>query len=201
SRAAGLGDPQAQFALAQLYVDGRGVIVDEGIATHWMQKAAAQGHAAAQLEYAIRLFKGIGTDKDEAGAAIWFQRAAKAGNPAAQNRLARLLAAGLGLEADPVAAAKWHLIASRAGNEDEWLDDFVAKLPDDERPRAGRRSRRRELPGRSKSCQAGRFVVQRRLRHRPPDRAAGPADPAGTGRAQPSAEDIVRQWPVPPFST
>ena len=37
---------------------------------------------------------------------------------------------------DPVAAAKWHLIAEKRGAKDEWLDEFVKKLPESERKAA-----------------------------------------------------------------
>ena len=41
-----------------------------------------------------------------------------------------------GVPADPVAAAKWHYLAQCAGKEDEFLDDFVAGLPDEQRQAA-----------------------------------------------------------------
>ena len=56
--------------------------------------------------------------------------------PLAQNRYARILASGMGVAPDPVEAAKWHIVASRTGAKDEWLDDFVAKLSDNERKSA-----------------------------------------------------------------
>jgi len=94
------------------------------------------GHIPAQVEYAIRLFNGVGIVANETAAAAWFQRAADVGNPIAQNRLARLLATGRGIKEDHVAAAKWHLLAKRAGKDDDFLDQMVAGLTDEERQTA-----------------------------------------------------------------
>ena len=90
-RAAGLGDMDAQYTLAGLYVEGVGVVADEAQAARWFGEAARNGHVGAQVEYAILLFNGRGVPKDEAVAARWFREAADADNPLAQMRLARLL--------------------------------------------------------------------------------------------------------------
>jgi TPR repeat protein len=109
---------------------------DPEAATKWFADAARQGQIPALVEYAIRLFNGVGTTADEAAAAQWFTRAAEVGNPIAQNRLARLYATGRGIAADPIAAAKWNFLAKRAGRDDAFLDDFVAKLTDEQRQAA-----------------------------------------------------------------
>ena len=42
------GNAQAQFKLAFMYAEGRGVTKDEAQAALWYRKAAGQGHAAGQ---------------------------------------------------------------------------------------------------------------------------------------------------------
>lgn len=136
ARAAGQDSPDAQYALGELYAAGDGVFLDDDIATLWIGKAARAGHVDAEVEYAIRLFNGIGTPKDEAAAAVWLRKAAEAGSPIAQNRYARQLAIGAGVPQDRIAAAKWHLIAAKPGAKDEWLDDFISRLTDEDRRKA-----------------------------------------------------------------
>lgn len=136
SKSAGQGNIDAQFALAQLYAEGEGVLLDDGISTMWIAKAAKAGHPDAAVEYGIRLFNGTGTKKDVITASSWFRRSAEAGNAVGANRYARVLATGMGTPRDPVQAAKWHLIAVKGGVKDEWLDDFVSKLPDADRKSA-----------------------------------------------------------------
>ena len=126
--AAQAGNPEAQYALATLYKDGRGVPPDVQQATRLMGEAAKADFLDAEVEYAIALFNGTGTSKDEARAAALFRKAAMQGSPIAQNRLARIYAFGRGVPApDPVQAIKWHLIAKAGGNGDLYLDDYMQK--------------------------------------------------------------------------
>ncbi len=41
------GDPGGQYDLGMMYRRGQGVLVDEALAVHWLEKAAAQGHERA----------------------------------------------------------------------------------------------------------------------------------------------------------
>lgn len=126
----------AQYALAVLTRDGRGVEKNPVAATALFARAASNGDVPAQVEYAIARFNGDGVIKDEAAAATLFRRAAHAGNAIAQNRLARMYAAGRGVSKDRVEAASWHLLAAGQGLADAWLDDELKELSADERPRA-----------------------------------------------------------------
>jgi TPR repeat protein len=127
-RAAALGDIDAQYTLAGLFVEGVGVVADEAMAARWFGEAAKNGHVGAEVEYAILLFNGRGVAKDEAAAAGWFLRAANADNPVAQLRLARLYFEGLGVDADPAEAARWYLIAKANGLEDDAMDERLTRL-------------------------------------------------------------------------
>jgi TPR repeat protein len=127
--AAQQGNSEAQYALATLYKDGKGVEQDPVEAARLLAAAAIAENPDAEVEYAIALFNGTGVTKDETKAAVLFRKAALRGSPIAQNRLARLLSVGHGAAANPTEAIKWHLIAKAGGNGDPSLDQFAAHQP------------------------------------------------------------------------
>lgn len=133
SRAAGGGNTDADYALAELYRHGQGVAQNDAKAMDLMRKAADERNVDAQVEYAIALFNGEGTPKNEALAAKYFLAAAAEGNPVAQNRVARMLAAGRGVPKNMIEAMKWHVLARAAGLNDSWLDQQMATLSPQER--------------------------------------------------------------------
>jgi hypothetical protein len=135
-RAVGGMEGDAEYALAVLYRQGRGVQRDPSQAAVWMARSAAARNPAAELEYGIMLFNGEGVERDEKLAARYFRRAAEKGNALAQNRLARLYAAGRGLDQNALEAAKWHILARSKGVRDEWLDQVVRDLTDADRLKA-----------------------------------------------------------------
>src|SRR5262249_32231703 len=126
--AAQAGNPEAEYALATLYKDGRGVPQNIQEATRLMGLAAQADFLDAEVEYAIALFNGTGPPTDAARAVGLLRRAAVRGSPIARDRLARVLAVGRGMAApDPEQAVKWHLIAKAGGASDTFLDDFAMK--------------------------------------------------------------------------
>jgi TPR repeat protein len=135
-RAADAQIADAQYALAVLYREGRGVPKDAGRAVELLEQAASNGNVAAEVELAIMQFNGEGMPKDEAGAAKRFRIAAMRGNAIAQNRLARIYAAGRGVKKNLIEAAAWHLAASAQGLTDSWLDEALKGLTDDESGKA-----------------------------------------------------------------
>ena len=66
------GDVGAQFRLAELYVDGRGVQRDPLLAEHWLRRAAGHGHVGAQLALAQLYEAGDGIKRDPVEALAWF---------------------------------------------------------------------------------------------------------------------------------
>jgi TPR repeat protein len=66
------GDISAQFRLAKLYVDGRGVQRDPLLAEHWLRRAADRGHVGAQLALAHLYEAGDGIKRDPVEALAWF---------------------------------------------------------------------------------------------------------------------------------
>jgi len=120
---------QAQYALATLYKEGRGVPKDLAKAASLLGSASVGGNIDAMVEFAIAQFNGSGIAKNEAAAAQVFKKAAQRGSPIAQDRLARILMAGRGMPADPTAAIKWHIVAKAGGASDPDLDVFAGKQP------------------------------------------------------------------------
>src|SRR4051794_34558246 len=107
-RAAEAGNPEAQYALATFYKEGRGVKKDLEEAARLLGLAARSGHTDSEIEYGVALFNGTGIAKSESAAAGYFLKAAKKNNPVGQSRLAWIYATGRGIKADPVEAARWH---------------------------------------------------------------------------------------------
>ena len=58
------GDAGAEYALGKMYLEGRGVRLDEGAAARWYRKAAERGYAAAE---AARWYR-------QAASAAWIWR-------------------------------------------------------------------------------------------------------------------------------
>lgn len=128
-KSAAQGVPDAEYALAQIYMNAMGIPDEKRAqARDWMRKAARGGYDTAQLDLAIWLIDGIGGDKDYKRGFRWMTIAAHRGNVAAQNRLAMLYVHAIGTRPDPVEAAKWYIISKRAGYDDPSLEDFYLGL-------------------------------------------------------------------------
>ena len=70
------GETRAQYQLARMYFDGKGVPQDFKAAAKWYQKAAAQGHSFAQYELSLMFNHGQGVTKDYVQAYAWLTLAA-----------------------------------------------------------------------------------------------------------------------------
>jgi TPR repeat protein len=53
TKAAEMGNPQAQYCLGMCYLDGTGVSYNREIAIQWLQKAAQQGLPAAKAQLGL----------------------------------------------------------------------------------------------------------------------------------------------------
>lgn len=65
------GDPNAQYNLARLYLDGTGVTQDPRQAARWFNLAAEKGHAAAQALLGQLLINGQGVTVQRARGLAW----------------------------------------------------------------------------------------------------------------------------------
>ncbi len=109
------GDVRAQYSLATLYLQGRGVEPDPEEAAKWLRQAAKAELAVAQTAMGRLYATGTGVERDDQAALRWYYRAAQWGDPAGQAALGIMLRAGRGAKADPIAAAMWLELAEQAG--------------------------------------------------------------------------------------
>jgi len=118
-RAADLGDAQAQWHLAQMYLVGRGVQQDPNEAAVLFLKAVQQDAFVfpyQMMQLAWKLYKGEGIPQDKAHAALWFHRAAHYGESEAQVQLAWMYYRGESVPKDMTQAAEWFRAASEVGD-------------------------------------------------------------------------------------
>ena len=101
------GHAAAQYHLANLYADGKGVEKNDATAFKWFMRAAELGDAAAQYDVGTCYFFATGVQKNDVEAAKWFLRAANQGLEFAQLNIGLLYAAGKGVPQDNVEAFKW----------------------------------------------------------------------------------------------
>ena len=74
------GSAPAQFNLALLFYDGRGVPQDFERAARWFEKAADRGYTAAQRNLGELYFIGKGVKRDFVHSYKWFNLCAASGN-------------------------------------------------------------------------------------------------------------------------
>jgi TPR repeat protein len=108
---AGMAD--AQYRLARLYSQGRGVATNHVEAANWYRKAAQQGSARAQNNLGLAYELGRGVEQNDAQAVEWYRKAAAQDRPVPQNNLARMYELGRGVEASADQAFKWYLRAAQ----------------------------------------------------------------------------------------
>jgi uncharacterized protein len=80
------GDPDAQTALAGLFMDGLGVARDPAAAIYWYRRAAHQGAVMAQLNLGDLYARGLGVERDLVVAYAWLELAARTGQSWARRR-------------------------------------------------------------------------------------------------------------------
>ena len=116
SKAAEHGEDEAQFFLAIMYYEGKGVEQNYAEAFKWSSKAAGQGNVMAQSLLGGLYYEGIGVSQNYVEAFKWFSKAAKQGNAFAQNGLGVMYDNGEGVEQNYAEALKWYLKAVEQGD-------------------------------------------------------------------------------------
>jgi cell division septation protein DedD len=89
----------AEYNLALMYADGKGVPQDTARALELLQRSAAQNFAGAQYSLGQMYRLGIGVEKDIAEARRWYSAAARQGHSEAINALSELPPEPLGSSA------------------------------------------------------------------------------------------------------
>jgi len=114
--AAKVGDPDAQFELGQLWIQGIGRERNDWRAFQAFEKSAEGGHLEGLHMLARCYARGIGTSIDRSQAAHLFSLAAAKGHAEGMYGFAMALANGRGIEANPVVATEWLKKAADAGS-------------------------------------------------------------------------------------
>jgi len=158
------GNPTAQYYLAWLSHQGRGLPENKSAALMWARKSAAQNNPDAQALIGLLYSMGHGVARDDAEAARWFAKAGAQGNWRGQMKMGMCHMCGLGLPMDPVRAYMWFdLAASRATGHDQMLnrnlrDVFASMNLTPDQVAEGKRLAREwkpQKPSRQKNSQAG----------------------------------------------
>jgi TPR repeat protein len=97
----------AQVALAEMMLNGRGGPVSTAPALDLFEKAAAKGHAGAMFALGALYAGGHGMPMDRQLAQQWFRAAAELGHGHAQMMLGRYLASGAAGDYDDEEARLW----------------------------------------------------------------------------------------------
>ncbi|MEO6421741.1 MAG: tetratricopeptide repeat protein [Candidatus Nitrotoga sp.] len=78
SKAAKLGDPEAQFCLGDMYNNGYGVAKDERKAVALFRRSAEQRFAPSQINLGVMYSQGHGVEQDLIEAYMWLKIAGRA---------------------------------------------------------------------------------------------------------------------------
>ena len=111
------GDMFAQFNLAKMYREGKGVSKDYKTAVKWFGLSAEQGNAAAQYHLGVAYSFGLGVIPNFEIALEWYTRSAEQGNTFAQHHLSLMYYFGNEVPEDKVYAHMWASLASANGLE------------------------------------------------------------------------------------
>lgn len=114
-QAAEQGNATAQFQLAAMYQDGRGVEKNNKEAARYYNKAAKQGHAAAQFHLAC-LHEQEGTLQDYKQAEKWYRKAGEQGYSV--KYLAAMYMEGRGVKQNTATAFELFKTSAEAGDID-----------------------------------------------------------------------------------
>ncbi|KAG0270112.1 hypothetical protein DFQ27_000413 [Actinomortierella ambigua] len=93
------GDARAQFNVAKMYLNGRGVEQSVVEAVKWYTRAASQGHQMAQNNLGWMYDVGNGVEQDDTMAVEWYKKSSAQGNAFGHGNLASMYELGFGVEA------------------------------------------------------------------------------------------------------
>jgi len=105
------GDAQAQFNLAVLYEQGRGVEIDSEKAAYWNDRAVASGYAPALHNLALSLL----AEKKNIEAISYLKQAAAVNFAASQYTLGKIHQFGIGIPENPIIAFQYVKLAANSG--------------------------------------------------------------------------------------
>ena len=109
------GVVHAEYILAGMYANGRGVPQNYPQALTWYRKAANEGDADAQIDLGRMSENGVGAPQDYTEAAKWYRLAALQSIDRAEYSLGTLYAEGRGVPRNYTTALKWFRQAADQG--------------------------------------------------------------------------------------
>ncbi|KMW56433.1 Tetratricopeptide repeat family protein [Candidatus Rhodobacter oscarellae] len=115
--AANAGDAGAQFALAERYRTGAGVLQNNAAAAAWYERAVAQNEPRAANALGGMLLVGLGVEKDPKRGIALLRDAAASGDPGFMFQLGSALNQGLHGAPEPAAAAEQFRAAAALGHD------------------------------------------------------------------------------------
>jgi TPR repeat protein len=110
------GDASAQYELARLYYQGKGLPQDYKQAADWYRKAADQGNPKGQYGIGFMYYYGKGVPQDYAAALGWYRKAAEQGYAKAQYDIGYSYYEGKEVSLDYSEAARWFRKGADQGN-------------------------------------------------------------------------------------
>ena len=134
------GEPNAQFNLGVMYLEGKGVPQNYAEAANWFKKAGEQGEATAQFNLGIMHYKGLGMPKNYAEAINWLRKSADNGVAKSQAMLGAIYDEEGDLK-DEVEAYAWYNLAALSNTDAKKLrDDLGTRISLETKVRAQKRS-------------------------------------------------------------
>lgn len=153
------GNPVVLSAVAQMYLEGKGVEPDPLLGVAFLEQAAQAGHAPALLGLGVAYLRGVGVEQDMKTAREWLQRAAEAGLDTAMLYLGQSYRPPFAEPGDPEAARRWFDEAREAGAADALAHlGFLAAEGAEPDPDAARRYF-------EQGAEAGSALAQAKLGH------------------------------------
>lgn len=123
------GDAEAQLALGDMHLKGRGVPQDYAEATRWYRLAAEQGDPEGQFSLGAMYDIGLGVPLDHAEAARWYRLAAEQGHGEAQFDLGLLYHQGHGIAQNYPEAVRWYRLAADQGHAEAQFNLGILYTP------------------------------------------------------------------------
>jgi TPR repeat protein len=113
------GNATAQYYIARMYQEGKGLPENKKAAFTWAQKAAAHENGDAEALLGVLYAQGRAVPRDDDEAARWFHKAAARGSALGQSKMGMCCLNGIGVPKDSVKAWMWfHLAASQTTGHD-----------------------------------------------------------------------------------
>jgi tetratricopeptide (TPR) repeat protein len=110
------GDAKAQYQLALLYHQGKGVPQDYAEALRWFRRSAEQGDAGGENGLGSSYLYSRGVQKDYAEALRWYRKSADQGYSKAELNLGIMYYQGYGVPQNNAEAARWYRKAADQGD-------------------------------------------------------------------------------------